>query len=146
MIPLSSWSCLCPIHWSQVLSRGWRCSWSSADRRCSNYIWVINNFIAWVVTYIRGLTVPSENCILCTGMVWKVFATDDVGSAMISSLTEDLLYVTFFLDSTLDMKRTPLLALDFSLCRRYIIVAGMLSDHCWSICAKLQYSVYRALS
>ena len=24
-----------------------RCSWSSADRRCSNYIWVINNFIAY---------------------------------------------------------------------------------------------------
>ena len=28
---------------------GWelRCSWSSPDRRCSNYIWVINNFIAF---------------------------------------------------------------------------------------------------
>ena len=23
----------------------WRCSWSSADRRCSNYIWVINSLI-----------------------------------------------------------------------------------------------------
>ena len=34
-------SCLCPIHWSQVLSQEWRCSWSSPDRRCSNYIWVI---------------------------------------------------------------------------------------------------------
>ena len=29
------------------LSREWRCSWSSADRRCSNYIWVINNSIAY---------------------------------------------------------------------------------------------------
>ena len=38
----------------------WRCSWSSADRRCSNYIWVINIFIANKgVTYIRGFTVPS---------------------------------------------------------------------------------------
>ena len=46
MILLASCSCLCPIHWSQVLSRKWRCSWSSADRRCYNYIWVINNFIA----------------------------------------------------------------------------------------------------
>ena len=37
--------------------REWRCSWSSGDRRCSNYIWVIN-FIAYKgVTYIRGLTV-----------------------------------------------------------------------------------------
>ena len=36
-----SCSCLCPIHWNQVLSREWRCSWSSTDRRCSNYIEVI---------------------------------------------------------------------------------------------------------
>ena len=41
-----SCNCLCPVHWSQALSREWRCSWSSDDRRCSNYIWVINNFIA----------------------------------------------------------------------------------------------------
>ena len=34
--------------------REWRCSWSSADRRCSNYIWVINNFIAYQgASYIR---------------------------------------------------------------------------------------------
>ena len=41
-----------------MLSREWRCSWSSADRRCSNYIWVINNFIAcWGAPYIRYLMV-----------------------------------------------------------------------------------------
>ena len=45
MILVSSCTCLCPIHWSQVLSREWRCSWSSTDRRCSNYIWVIDNFV-----------------------------------------------------------------------------------------------------
>ena len=45
----------------QMLSRKWRCSWSSADRRCSNYIWVINNFIAYQgAIYIRNLSV----CIL----------------------------------------------------------------------------------
>ena len=43
---ISSCSCLCAIYWSQVLSRKWRCSRSSANRRCSNYIWVINNLIA----------------------------------------------------------------------------------------------------
>ena len=43
----SSWSCLCPIHWSQVLSWEWRCSWSSANRQCSNCISVINKFIAY---------------------------------------------------------------------------------------------------
>ena len=39
--------CLCAIYWSHVLSGEWRSSWSSADRRCSNYIWVINNLIAY---------------------------------------------------------------------------------------------------
>ena len=48
-------SCLCPIYWSQVLSPEWSCSWSSANMRCSNYIWVINNFIAHPgAPYIRG--------------------------------------------------------------------------------------------
>ena len=28
-------------------AREWRCSWSSADRRCSNYVWVIDNLIAY---------------------------------------------------------------------------------------------------
>ena len=58
MILVSSCICLCPIYLSQVLSREWRCSWSSAYRRCSNYIWVINNLITyWGASYIRDLTV-----------------------------------------------------------------------------------------
>ena len=41
-----------------MLSREWRCSWSSADRRCSNYIWVIKSFIAYEgAPCIRGLMV-----------------------------------------------------------------------------------------
>ena len=60
MFRVSSCSCLRSIHWKQVLSWEWRSSWSSADRRCSIYIWVINNFIAWWgATYIRGFTVYS---------------------------------------------------------------------------------------
>ena len=56
----SACSCLCATYWSQVLSGEWRCSWSSADRRCSNYIWVINNLIAYKgAAYIRDLTVIS---------------------------------------------------------------------------------------
>ena len=61
MILVSLCRCLCPINWSQVLSRSWRCSWSSADRRCSNYIWVIDNFIAYQgASYIRDLTVVAN--------------------------------------------------------------------------------------
>ena len=45
----------------QVLSWEWRWGLSSADRWCSNYIWVINNFIAYQsVSYIRGLMVLPE--------------------------------------------------------------------------------------
>ena len=40
---VSSCSCLCLIHGSQVLSRAWRYSWGNADGRCSNYILVTNN-------------------------------------------------------------------------------------------------------
>ena len=72
-------SSLRPIHWSQ-LSREWRCSCSSADRRCSNYIWLINNVIAYQgVTYIRGLTVslylkPNSPIDICKAMfpLWRL--------------------------------------------------------------------------
>ena len=58
MFLVSACSCLCAIYWSQLLSGEWRCSWSSADRRCSNYIWMINSLIAyWSASYIRDLTV-----------------------------------------------------------------------------------------
>ena len=30
-----------------LISWEWRCSWSSADRRCSNYIWVISHLIPY---------------------------------------------------------------------------------------------------
>ena len=41
-----------------MLSWEWKCSWSSADRRCFNYIWVINDFIAYYcASYIRDFTV-----------------------------------------------------------------------------------------
>ena len=58
MFLVSACRCLCTIYWSQVLSGELRCSWSSADRRCSNCIWVISNWIAYYnSSYIRGMTV-----------------------------------------------------------------------------------------
>ena len=51
-----------------MLSREWRCSWSSADRLCSNYIWAVNNFIVYQgAAYIRHLTV-NNICILLVYM------------------------------------------------------------------------------
>ena len=98
-----SCSCYCSIHWSQVLSREWRCSWSSADRRCSNYIWVISNFNfqCWPgcilyqrfdgnaanSTVVRGwgtihaytseVTLITDNPYLaCKGRIWGVYCED----------------------------------------------------------------------
>ena len=75
MLLVSSCSCLCPIQWSQLLSREWRCSLSSADRRCSNYIWVIDHLIAyWGVSYIRDLTVVCIPPGAETGLFWGKLA------------------------------------------------------------------------
>ena len=55
---ISSCSIICPIQWSQMLSWEWRCSWSSANRRCSNYIWVISTFIPCKgASFIRGVRI-----------------------------------------------------------------------------------------
>ena len=55
MFLVSSCSCLYAIYWDQVISRKWRCSWT---RRCSNCIWVSNNFNAYQgASHIRGFTV-----------------------------------------------------------------------------------------
>ena len=56
------------LYWRQVLGQIWRCSWSSADRRCSNYIWVITNFIVYKgAVYIRSLTVHMQRVYMLTG-------------------------------------------------------------------------------
>ena len=47
MFLVSPWSCLFPIHWSNVSSRERRSSWSSTDRRYTYYIWGINSFFAY---------------------------------------------------------------------------------------------------
>ena len=45
---------------SNIAIQQWM-SWSSTDRRCHNYIWVINNIIAyWGATYIRCLAVSDK--------------------------------------------------------------------------------------
>ena len=80
MFLVSSGSCSCPIHWSQVLSREWGCSWSSADRRCSISIWVINNFITnRCASYVRGFTghgFPFVSSIRCTLYIMVSYQRD----------------------------------------------------------------------
>ena len=73
MILVPPCSRLCPILWIQVLSREWSCSWSSTDGRCSNFIWVISNFIAYPgASYITGLMVV---CSAFSKTEWILIAT-----------------------------------------------------------------------
>ena len=65
-----------PNHRSQFLSFEWRCSSSSAVRRCSNYIWEINNSIAKAATDIRGLVVLLNIDIhICNEMINSIHDT-----------------------------------------------------------------------
>ena len=93
MFLVSPCSCLCPIHWSQALSREWRCSWSSADRRCSNYIWVINNFIAYYGALILEVLWylpknPFRSCMCC----W-VWSFDYIGTELMEAWTKGLMFL-----------------------------------------------------
>ena len=88
MFLILSCNCLCPIHWSQVLNPEWRCSWSSADRRCSNYIWVMNNFFAYQgESYIGGLRVSYPSFHLMWGLKLVELFTH-CGLTMSSGITE----------------------------------------------------------
>ena len=60
MFLVSDWSCFCTIYWNHMLSGEGRCSWCSADRWCSNYIWVINNLIYQSALYIGDLTLQES--------------------------------------------------------------------------------------
>ena len=46
-ISLSFCCCFCSIQSGRLWSRKRTCSYSSANRRCSNYIWVIYNYFAY---------------------------------------------------------------------------------------------------
>ena len=73
-------SCHCAIHWSHVLSREW-CSWSNADRRCSNYIWVINIFLPTklrLILDVWGLTAVSS-CFICSNWNLSKTSVSDCG-------------------------------------------------------------------
>ena len=55
-----------------MLNGEWRCSWSSADRRCSDYIWMINNLIFnQIGSYIRDLMVITTSCLFQYPIRWR---------------------------------------------------------------------------
>ena len=70
MILVSSCGCLRPIHWSQVLSREWRCSWSSSDRRCSNYNLVINLMLLLILEVWRYVLVTELDFLRRNDAIW----------------------------------------------------------------------------
>ena len=87
MLLVTACSCLNQICWSQVVRWEWRCSWSSADRRCSNYIWVINNLFAYQsASYIRDSTVvrPQGRRGICPVSYISTCEQDELESVVIN--------------------------------------------------------------
>ena len=69
MFLVSACSCLCPIHWSLVLSREWRCNWSSADitgnypaARAWRYCLMFPPYKNDIYMPVPGVSSPMENC------------------------------------------------------------------------------------
>ena len=88
--PKSNMSCLgLQLSLRNILKPGvsgeWRCSWCSADRRWSNYIWMINHLIAIKVRFIletwRYLRQNSNNSIMPLPLQWHQM------SAVVSEIT-----------------------------------------------------------
>ena len=73
--------CLYPIHWEQVLSRKW-CSCSSANRRCSIYICVINNFIAYLSAFILEVWVQPAKSLILISMCSTTFRLGHGGAGI----------------------------------------------------------------
>ena len=95
-----------------MLSREWRCSWSSAGRRCSNYIWVMNNLIAyWGASYIKDLTVPAITRQLSQGLIIMILHTQSMVKILKTFITSLWNFVCG--DSTSDwwipLKKEPLM-------------------------------------
>ena len=74
MFPDSACSYLCVIHWSQVFSREWRCSWSSADRLLQPHLGDQQfNCLLNCVLYYRhlGISIPSTRQVIIIALVLK---------------------------------------------------------------------------
>ena len=67
MILLSSCGRLCPILWSQVLSREWRCSWSSADSQAMLQLHLSDRQFNWVLRCVLYLTHWGRVTHICVG-------------------------------------------------------------------------------
>ena len=72
-------SCLCPIDWRQVLSREWRCSWSSAWglRKWVHY-WKVTFLNAFCLNYIFLSWVKFDTSFLLWVRLPKKYISDQV--------------------------------------------------------------------
>ena len=102
MFLILSCSCLCPICRNQVLSQEWRCSWSSAGRWCSNYIWVRGCHEIWEALILRtsnmaSALVRNQMCtcprllkLICVIIIWS-----SIGRVSSDSHLSDMAKIVF---------------------------------------------------
>ena len=94
-------------------SRKWRCSWSSADKRCSNCIWVINNlFVCYRASHIKDLTVVtfhrSVNTILQNGPGGNVYELLNLTALKFSTLNKMIIFQCMGEIFCVEFQREPL--------------------------------------
>ena len=69
-------SCICPIHWSHVLSREWRCSWSSAhaDPTTSEWSTILLLTKMWLILEVWGyiwFNITSGKVLMLGDITWS---------------------------------------------------------------------------
>ena len=87
MIIVSSCSCLCPTHWSQVFSREWRCSWGDASTTSEgstillpSKVWLILE--TWQYIWLLLLFLSGNIVIDATHSVYQIRTSVLIGKHM----------------------------------------------------------------
>ena len=102
--------------------REWRCSWSSADRRCSNCIWVISKFIVTKVRLIQEVWRYFANLRLYIELLHCIYMYLPYSHILISHLVLSRLVSTRVVSSRLVLSH--LISSHFKICTLFIATAA----------------------
>ena len=144
MFHVSFRCCLCPIHWSWVLSREWRCSWSSSVHwytpQSDN--WYENMLEIWY-SYLFSIAVDLINWMLFEAMVILVnFPMLKILGEIWPEMTHSKLYPRWILESIDILLTADLTLLSIRMWQCYIEIPLQTSDcpdwEFWPKCTSLK--------
>ena len=148
MFLASSCSCLYKIYWSQLFSSEWRCSWNSANRRCSHNIWVTRllpiklRLILEVRGYIwtKDFHVPGSNTLIHFREILSLVVTPSLYMNQLANHLMSIMLASHF-SAGIDSK-SVIYSISFFTCvtttdskkgcLSYILRLSVDSSHSWS--------------